>query len=88
MNAIAPGVVETDMLRVVRTAPGEAPPAAADVAQRLAEQLEALRALHPLGRLGRPEEIAETALYLLRAPFVTGTVVTVDGGLLLGAGAL
>jgi NAD(P)-dependent dehydrogenase (short-subunit alcohol dehydrogenase family) len=88
VNAIAPGVVETDMLDVVRTVPGEAPPAAVDVERRLAEQRETLRALHPLGRLGRPEEIAETALYLLRAPFVTGAVVTVDGGLLLGAGAV
>ncbi len=44
---------------------------------------ESLRALHPLGRLGRPEEIAQAVLHLLCAPWTTGTELTVDGGLLL-----
>jgi NAD(P)-dependent dehydrogenase (short-subunit alcohol dehydrogenase family) len=86
VNAIAPGVVDTDMIRVVRPSPGRTAPAASEVAGRIAEQVEALRALHPLGRLGTPDDIAETALYLLRAPYVTGAVVTADGGLLLGSG--
>jgi NAD(P)-dependent dehydrogenase (short-subunit alcohol dehydrogenase family) len=85
VNAIAPGVVDTDMIHVVRPGPQRAP-APAEVEQRIAEQLAALRALHPLGRLGRPEDVVETALYLLRAPYVTGAVVTTDGGLLLGPG--
>jgi NAD(P)-dependent dehydrogenase (short-subunit alcohol dehydrogenase family) len=54
----------------------------------VARQIESLRRLHPLGRLGTPEDVAETALYLLAAPFVTGAVVAVDGGLLLGQGSL
>jgi NAD(P)-dependent dehydrogenase (short-subunit alcohol dehydrogenase family) len=83
VNAIAPGVVETDMVRVLRPPAMSAP--AADAAG-MAEQLERLRHLHPMGRLGRPEDVAETAEYLLRAPFVTGTVVLVDGGLTLGMG--
>lgn len=81
VNAIAPGVVDTDMVRVARTA---APPQRAS--QDVEQQLESLRKLHALGRLGRPKDVAETALYLLKAGYVTGTVVTVDGGLTLGPG--
>jgi NAD(P)-dependent dehydrogenase (short-subunit alcohol dehydrogenase family) len=99
VNALAPGVVETDMVRVVRPAPASAaaprvPPdgdtpagehvVAAEPA--LAAQLDALRALHPLGRLGRPEDVAESALYLLRTPYVSGAVMLLDGGLSLGSG--
>jgi len=42
----------------------------------------------PLGRLGRPEEVAELAVYLLsgRSAFVSGSVQTVDGGYALGDG--
>ncbi len=44
-----------------------------------------LRAVIPLGRVGRPEEIADIAVYLAsdRASYVTGQVVFVDGGLTL-----
>ena len=34
----------------------------------------------PLGRLGRPEEIAKTVLHLATADYITGQVITVDGG--------
>ncbi|HSJ94706.1 MAG TPA: SDR family oxidoreductase [Gaiellaceae bacterium] len=42
-----------------------------------------MRARQPLGRLGTPEEIAEAVVYLAsdRAGFVTGSVLTIDGGL-------
>jgi len=42
----------------------------------------------PLGRLGRPEEVAGLAVHLLsaRSAFVTGSVQTVDGGYTLGDG--
>jgi NAD(P)-dependent dehydrogenase (short-subunit alcohol dehydrogenase family) len=86
VNAIAPGVVDTDMVRALRSPPGEPTPTGAELARRVEAQLEGLRALHPLGRLGRPEDVAETALYLLSAPYVTGAVVAVDGGLTLGQG--
>jgi len=40
----------------------------------------------PLRRLGRPDEVAELALYLLgdKAAFMTGSVHTIDGGYLQG----
>jgi 3-oxoacyl-[acyl-carrier protein] reductase len=79
VNALAPGVVDTDMVRVPRRALG----ANEDAAPVLAEQLEALRKLHPLGRLGTAEEVAEAALYLLEASWLTGSVLTIDGGLTL-----
>jgi NAD(P)-dependent dehydrogenase (short-subunit alcohol dehydrogenase family) len=43
---------------------------------------EELKARQPIGRLGRPEEIAHLVLYLAsdEAAFVTGSVVTIDGG--------
>ena len=46
------------------------------------ETLELLAREIPLGRLGRPEEIAQTVLYLAENPYITGQVVTVDGGFL------
>lgn len=87
VNAVAPGPVDTDMLRVVRYQPGEPAVSADESALRIAAQLSALRNLHPLQRLAAVEDVAHSVLYLLTAPYVTGNVLPVDGGLLLGAGA-
>ena len=77
VNALAPGVVDTDMVRALRE-----PPRPGESQQRArARQLEQLRQLHPLGRLGLPADVAAAAKYLLEAPWITGTVLTVDGGL-------
>ena len=80
VNVVAPGVVDTDMIRTPRRTlvPGESE------AQVVEAQLAQLRALHPLARLGTPAEVAEAVLYLLEASWVTGTVLTLDGGLTLG----
>ena len=68
VNAIAPGYTETDLVRG-RIAMGAIEP-------------EAICRRTPLGRLGRPEEMADLALFLAspRAAYITGQVVAVDGG--------
>ena len=47
---------------------------------------EQLKARHPMGRLARPDEIAQMILYLCspEAAFVTGSAMTIDGGLTAG----
>lgn len=52
------------------------------VALATAEMVADLKTKHPLGRLGRPEEIASVASFLLssKASFMTGSYVRVDGG--------
>lgn len=65
-NVICPGLIETPMSRRAQDDPG--------ILGRLPE-------LQPLtGTFGRPEDVAEAAVYLATAPFVTGAVLTVDGG--------
>ncbi len=81
VNALAPGLVDTDMVRALRLAPGEPMPSGEEHARRLDAQLAAMRALHPLGRLGTPEEVADAIVYLLDAAWATGSVLTIDGGL-------
>lgn len=74
-NAICPGTVQTPSLddRI----------AAQSGAQRVDEVRRAFVARQPMGRLGKPEEIAAAALWLAGddAQFVTGTTVVIDGGL-------
>jgi NAD(P)-dependent dehydrogenase (short-subunit alcohol dehydrogenase family) len=70
VNALAPGVVRTPMSdRYMK--------------RMTAAQIEALEKQHPLG-FGTPEQVAGPALFLLSddAQWITGTVLTVDGGLL------
>lgn len=84
VNAVAPGVVDTDMVRALRLEPGEPEPIGEALRERVDAQLEVLRRLHPVGRLGTPEEVAAVVLHVLDSPYTTGSVVTVDGGLTLG----
>jgi 2-keto-3-deoxy-L-fuconate dehydrogenase len=70
VNAICPGTVDTPSLR--QRAGGE-------------EGLRAFALRQPIGRLGRPEEIAELAVYLASdaGDFATGSFFVVDGGVTL-----
>jgi NAD(P)-dependent dehydrogenase (short-subunit alcohol dehydrogenase family) len=72
VNAVRPGVVRTPMWDALPPAQREATFAA------LAERTLT-------GTVGAADQIAATNLYLMTNAFVTGTVLTVDGGLLLGA---
>ena len=76
VNCICPGDTDTGMLR------GEAQQLGEDNERFLAEA-----AKRPLGRVGRPEEIAQAVLYLASdaSSFVTGTALVVDGGGLAGS---
>ena len=49
------------------------------------EQRERSRTQTALGTLGAPEDVVRTVLYLARSPFVTGEVVVLDGGRMLGS---
>ncbi|MBK1629837.1 beta-ketoacyl-ACP reductase [Thiohalocapsa halophila] len=65
VNAVAPGYVDTEMVRAV-------PP----------EVLEKIIKRIPMGRLGKPEDIARTVVFLVAdtADFITGATVSVNGG--------
>ena len=71
VNAVAPGFIETDMSEAVRNKAGDF------IAKKLV----------PLRRLGKPEDIAGVVVFLAgpAGAYVTGQVITVDGGLSLGA---
>jgi 2-keto-3-deoxy-L-fuconate dehydrogenase len=73
VNCICPGFVETEMMRAYID--GHDDPARAE---------QELTDLHPLGRVGRPHEIAAAAAFLAsdEASFITGASLAVDGGLL------
>ncbi|HUI84333.1 MAG TPA: beta-ketoacyl-ACP reductase [Candidatus Binatia bacterium] len=69
VNAVAPGYIGTEMVK-----------------QMPEKILDAMVAHTPLGRLGKPEEIAEAYCWLASdgASFITGTVLSVDGGVVVG----
>lgn len=82
VNAVLPGVVDTDMVRVPRPGGGALERGGGDDAV-VAEQLAELARLHPLGRLGTPEEVAAVIVQTLHNTWQTGSLVTIDGGLTL-----
>lgn len=70
VNLVVPGVFDTEMTRSMRP-----------------EAQEAIRSMIPLGRRGDPRELAHAVRFLLadEAAYITGSVLTVDGGLSMGA---
>lgn len=68
VNAIAPGFIETDMTAAL------SPEMRAELLKKI-----------PLGALGQPEDVAEAALFLAApaARYITGQVLTVDGGMVM-----
>ena len=73
VNAVCPGFIDTPELR--HYVEQQSDPKAA---------LEECISLHPIGRVGNPEEVAAAALFLAsdEASFITGASLAVDGGLL------
>jgi len=71
VNCICPGAIETPMLHRVLEKQGDP-----DVVRK--EKIKS----YPMGRFGKPEEVAQTALFLAcdESSFMTGAVVVVDGG--------
>ncbi len=69
VNAISPAAIETDMLRASF--------------ENDKNKLEQLKAVHPVQRIGRPEEVAKLALCLSSGDldFVNGTNLAIDGGI-------
>lgn len=68
VNCLAPGVIDTEMMNEFSS-----------------EEKEALAEETPLGRLGRPEDIAKAVSFLAseEASFITGQVLTCDGGFIV-----
>ena len=69
VNVVAPGAIKTDMLEKLSE-------------NQINEYIKSI----PLGRLGKPEEIGEIIAFLSseHASYITGSVISVDGGLYMG----
>jgi NAD(P)-dependent dehydrogenase (short-subunit alcohol dehydrogenase family) len=72
VNAVAPGTIRTERVKQLPDEPGGP------------EYLAAIEAMHPMGRIGEPSEVAAAILFLASddASFVTGVILPVDGGYL------
>ena len=72
VNAVAPGTIRTERVRQLPDEPGGA------------EYIEQIVRMHPMGRLGEPDEVARAIMFLAsdEASFITGAILPVDGGYL------
>ncbi|MFT5222539.1 MAG: NAD(P)-dependent dehydrogenase (short-subunit alcohol dehydrogenase family) [Glaciecola sp.] len=74
VNAVCPGSVDTPMLRA----------SASQFFEDADDAMQSWGAMHPVGRVAQPAEVAEAICFLASpaASFITGTILRVDGGLL------
>ena len=69
-------------IRVNCVAPGDIlTPMTLNQLKNSGETVEDLAKIYPLGRIGTPEEVAEAIYFLSKAKFITGAILSVDGGL-------
>ena len=68
INAVAPGAIKTDILQ--------------NAIDAGTYDVSGIEAIHPMNRLGRPEDIANGIFFLAsdENPFITGTILSIDGG--------
>jgi 3-oxoacyl-[acyl-carrier protein] reductase len=74
VNCVAPGAVFTEINQRAGLFTDE----------QALDRLQGMARLHALGRIGTVEEVAQAIAYFILAPWTTGTVLEVDGGLALG----
>ncbi len=79
VNCVCPGTIDTPMLRW-----------AAGLSDDPEKVIQTCNHMHPLGRIGKPEEVADAIVYLASpmASFITGAALLVDGGMLVPAGGM
>ncbi len=79
VNCVCPGAIDTPMLRW-----------AAGLSDDPDKVIQTCDRMHPLGRVGKPEEVADAIVYLASpmASFITGAALLVDGGMLVPAGGM
>ncbi|MEU9055749.1 MULTISPECIES: SDR family NAD(P)-dependent oxidoreductase [unclassified Streptomyces] len=84
VNAMCPGAIDTAMSNPAHLDPGADP-------EETSKALDGLyRKLVPLGRIGRPEEVARLALFLMSddSSYITGQPFVIDGGWLAGVSVI
>jgi 3alpha(or 20beta)-hydroxysteroid dehydrogenase len=87
VNAVCPGAIDTAMSNPAQLDPNADPADSAAASEALDELY---RKLVPLGRIGRPEEVARLALFLTGedSSYITGQPFVIDGGWLAGVSVL
>lgn len=79
VNCVCPGAIDTPMLRW-----------SAGLSNDPEKVIETCNRMHPVGRIGKPDEVADSIVYLASpmASFITGAALIVDGGMLVPAGGM